>query len=90
MNLETNTLLDVIIKSDGNILKCHLKLKGKVLRSDSRGVVVKFTKMGPKVFEELRKIITFKSKMIKNNISMDSYLYSESNTIKKFRKLKAV
>ena len=90
INFDPDTLLEVIIKSDNNLLNCHLKLTGKILRSDKHGMVIKFTKMGPKVFEELKRIIRFKSQMIKNEISMDSYMYSESNSIKKFRKVKAM
>ena len=90
VNFEPNTLLDVIIGSDRNILKFHLKLKGKILRNDNNGIVIKFTKMGPKVFEELKRIISFRSKMIKNEIIMDCYLYSESNSVKKFKRLKTM
>ena len=90
VNFDPDTLLDVIINSDNNILKCHLKLTGKILRTDKHGVVIKFTKMGPKVFEELKKIIRFRSQMITTPIDMDSYMYSESSSIKKFKKAKAM
>ena len=79
MHLDLNTPVEILIYSDRNILKFHLKLARKIYRRDENGIVIKFTKMGPKVFEQLKKIIAFKARTIKENYSYNDFLYHKKN-----------